>query len=782
MIFHITKDGAGHKVACPVNSREQLMALRDSKENLEALQAVRAGDETKKSKLLQLAYNAWPVNGVLAGCEHCTSTFFHDIDCYDEQQSQEIKALVLSKKDEIGLRMLERSARGGWHLVCQRERGKTILENQVRVARVLRIEMDTSAHDLQRVVFSTSGSAEDLVYLDDEIFHEAMTVEESAEEYIRLKERERRGEEEVPVGAKKANKHFRPWEEAVGSEEATRQAEGLLGTDPLRATSRTQQGQSPEAEMKFKGVPYRQIIEEWWRQNGGEPAEGERNTELHRLAVHLRSICDNKAEVLLAVMPRLGLSEQELKSIIASATKDQPKGKTREIRSVLKTLGIADRQGAEQTATATDKGFSIAAGSQPPEMPQKLPKLIQLLTSKVPDKYKPAVAHAVFPALAIHLWKVRFNYTDNVEHEATLMNCLMAGTGAGKNCISEPINHILADVKRRDDENSRREDEWRKEQGRRGANKDKQPRPEGLVIQIIDSDMTNPALVTRLIEAEEHFVYVKVNEIDLFDKLKGGYGGKMQFHIMCLAFDTDGEYGQTRVGVQSVTGRARMRFNWNASTTIEKGRKYFSQVLTDGPISRINFCTIADEEIGAEQPVYGKYDAAFDEQLKPYIDQLCSARGLIDCPQAFKLAKKLQAESADFARMSQSRTYWNLSHRAKVIAWLKACVLYVANGYKWEKTFDDFIRWSLEYDLWCKMQFFGAAIEQTENAQEQKRKPGPRNLLTMLPQEFTLEDAVKVRLAQGLDRDGAMGMIRMWKQRGYIEQITDNSYKNLRTP
>ena len=373
----------------------------------------------------------------------------------------------------------------------------------------------------------------------------------------------------------------------------------------------------------------------------------------------------------------------------------------------------------------------------PPQMPRVLPPLIRLLVSRTPDIYKPAVAHAVFPALATHLWQTRFRYIDNVEHEATLMNVLMAGTGAGKNCISEPINRIMADIRLRDAESLRREAEWKKEVQSKGANKDKRQRPEGLVIQEVDPDMTNAAFDQRLADAGERFLYTKMNEIDQFDALKGSGRGRAQFQIMCLAFDPQNAYGQTRIGTGSVTEKVSIRFNWNASTTIGKGRRYFSQVLTDGPISRINFCTIPEREIGAEMPVYGVYDASFDEELRPYIENLNKARGLIDCPKARTLAKKLVEECADFSRLSQSRVYENLSYRANVIAYLKAMVLFVASGEKWDKTVENFIRWSLQYDLWCKMRFFGREIELADNALNIYRRNGPQNMLDSLPDVFT---------------------------------------------
>ena len=431
-----------------------------------------------------------------------------------------------------------------------------------------------------------------------------------------------------------------------------------------------------------------------------------------------------------------------------------------------------------QEISLTPDPSPVGEGEQiPPEMPKKLPALINLLVSRTPDIYKPAVAHAVFPALATHLWRTRFRYIDNKLHEATLMNCLMAGTGAGKDCISEPIDHIMADIRKSDAENMKREKEWKDEINAKGANKDKKKRPEGLVIQEIDADMTNPAFVMRMAEADEHFLYVKLNEIDQFDALKGNGSGGQQFRIMCLAFDPNNRYGQTRIGTQSVTERVCIRFNWNATTTIQKGQKYFARVLTDGPLSRINFCTIPEREIGSEIPVYGDYDEKFDEELKPYIERLCAARGEIGCPQAFNLAKKLNEECAEFSRLSQSRTYENFTFRANVIAYLKACVLFVANDYKWDETCEDFIRWSLNYDLWCKMQFFGDAIEQANNAAERTGTRGPRNLLELLPDTFTIEDAKRVRRLQGLPISGAAHMIAAWKNRRYVSQITDHSFQ-----
>ena len=404
----------------------------------------------------------------------------------------------------------------------------------------------------------------------------------------------------------------------------------------------------------------------------------------------------------------------------------------------------------------------------PPEMPKKLPKLVELLISRTPEIYKPAVAHAIFPPLATHLWKTRFRYIDNVEHEARLMTLLLAGTGAGKSSVNRPIDFIMEDIRQRDAENLKREKAWKDEMLRKGANKDKRKRPENLIIQEIDADMTNPAFVMRTAEAQEHFLYTSLNELDQFDALKGS--GSQQFRIMCLAADPGNKYGQTRVGTMSVTERVTIRFNWNASTTIQKGQRYFSKVLTDGPISRINFCTIPEREIGEDMPVYGTYDESYREALRPYIENLNKVTGLIECKEAFQLALKLKDENAEFARLSQDRTFENLSFRANVIAYLKACVLYVANGCKWEPEIDEFIRWSEQYDLYCKMRFFGDMIAKENFMAQKSSKRGPQNLLQILPDSFTAAQLLAIRLEHGLDAKGTDMMIRQWLHRNYIRR------------
>lgn len=459
-------------------------------------------------------------------------------------------------------------------------------------------------------------------------------------------------------------------------------------------------------------------------------------------------------------------------------------------RDVIRVNALAEKQASQQvnglqlTVNSPNANHTVQSSNlqvqssdedypEPPAMPEKLPKLVELLISRTPEIYKPAVAHAIFPPLATHLWQTSFRYIDNVVHEATLSTCLLAGTGAGKSSVDKPIRYIMEDIRKRDAENLKREKEWKEEVTRKGANKDKRKRPDNLVIQEIDADMTSPAFVMRTAEAQGRFLYTSLNELDQFDALRGS--GNQQFRIMCLAFDPFNLFGQQRVGVQSVTERVTIRFNWNASTTIQKGQRYFSKVLTDGPISRINFCTIPEREIGDEMPVYGDYDDAYREALKPYIENLNNARGLIDCPEAFQLALKLKDENAEFSRLSQDRVYENLSFRANVIAYLKACVLYVANGCKWEPEIDEFIRWSERYDLYCKMRFFGDAIKRANDTGEKSSKRGPSNMLMQLPDEFTYQQVIDLRVANGMSQKGTSKMLGNWKDRHYIRAKENDS-------
>ena len=727
----VMKDGV--KMMRPVLTREEYLALRNGGEQRSIVAAVRAGDESRKSRLVQMNYSCLPNDdGSLKGSKRMSTTVGMDIDHIEVDEMTAVRERILARKDELGLKMMEESVRGkGYHLVFHRRQELSQVENLEWASRLLDVEFDKGAKDITRVFFTTTE--QELIYLDDAIFEAAECLDN-----------------------------------------------GITNTGQSPSAACSTDGTEPkEFPKEYHGIPFEKILKKYWElnNNGFEPTEGDRDTLTYQLASDLRHICGKSFEWLDQVIPCYdGFPQEEKRAKIKNALASKYEGMPSRLKAVLDAL-----EGRSRTDERRDKmsDLSHQSSDTAPEMPERVPKLIGLLVSKTPKVYQAAVAHAVFPPLGTHLCGVRFTYTDNVEHEATLMNCLMAGTGAGKGCIDKPIERIMADIERRDKENERREAEWKKDCQKKGANKDKLLRPEGLVIQIIDPDMTKPALVTRMDEAEGHFVYVKLNELDLFEQLKG-QTGKQHFQLMCLAFDSDATYGQTRIGTQSVTARPMCRFNWNACTTILKGRRFFRNVLTDGPISRINFCTIPEQEIGARQPIYGQYDAAFDEALKPYIDNLVAARGLIACPQAYKLARKLQDECAEFAQLSQNDTYWNLSHRACVIAWLKACVLYVANGQKWERSIEDFIRWSLNYDLWCKMQFFGNAIERANNGEDSRiGTRGPRSLLSDLPDAFTLGDAERLRQVQGLSNENhrTIKMIRTWINRGFVIQNTEYSFK-----
>ena len=530
--------------------------------------------------------------------------------------------------------------------------------------------------------------------------------------------------------------------------------------------------------MEYDGIPYSSITSKLVELLGGEPQHGSRNSFIFTLSCYLRYLCDDNRDWIKAILPTFGEEKKRAFTTVDSAC--QRKQSHRMPMIVRKAISLCQQEQARGKAEdydADEFGDILNPDSyfyRIHEMPQKLPRLIRLLVSKTPAIYQPAVSQAVFPALASHLCDTRFRYVDNVEHEATLMNILCAPTGSGKESITQPINRIMADIRARDAEQRERERAWKDECNRKGSNKDKRERPEGLVIQEVNIDMTNPAFVLRMKEAERHFLYAKVNELNLFDALKGKTN--QHFRIMELAFDL-GNYGQDRVGVQSVTETVKVRFNWNACCTPKKCRDYFRRVVTDGPVSRISFATIERRPCGSEIPVYGSYDAAFDEELKPYIDNLLKARGLVDCPQALRLARKLMEENAEFARLSQNYVFENLSFRANVIAYLKACVLYVANGMKWEKSIEDFVRWSERYDLWCKLKLFGQMIYDADGEQDKVSRTapnGPKNLLSLLPDEFTMDDYVKVRRAQGFDNDNARRIrdaIHQWVHRGYVAKV-----------
>ena len=708
---HFTCMGKGHGAPVVPATLEEWKALRREPWLGEMCHRIARGEESLKGRLPVWTPSCAAFKDshrAVADAQKPLRRLMLDFD--QKGHSAEIleRCMQLKAEGKWDILLVEESVRRGTHVLVALPRGMTPQEVQQRFSEDVGFQADPALKDVARCIYMVPQDF--TLYMDEESLANptALEADDIAEEVA-----SEAGEKAVAGGG----------------------------------------------EREYPPLEYEELVQVLEEQMGGLPSHGSRNNFIFSMACHLRYVCNDDPEWIARVLPTYGESREKWMATIRSAcnrhqTPAMP-------RIMQRTIQICKNRRSEAERPA----------DTPPPMPRVLPPLIRLLVSRTPEIYRPAVAHAVFPALGAHLWKTTFRYIDNVAHEATLMNVLMAGTGAGKNCICEPINRIMKDIRQRDAENMRRELEWKREMQTRGANKDKRQRPEGLVVQEIDPDMTNAAFVQRLADADERFLYTRMNEIDQFDALKGSVRAKGQFQVMCLAFDPGNVYGQTRISSGSVNERVCIRFNWNASTTIQKGRRYFRQVLSDGPISRINFCTIPEREIGAEMPVYGSYDEGFDEELRPYIERLNNARGLVECVKARNLSKKLVEECADFARLSQSRVYENLSYRANVIAFLKAMVLYVAQGEKWDKTLENFIRWSLQYDMWCKMQFFGKEIEQADYEECSRTGTGPQNMLDLLPDTFTREDAQRMRQQMGVERGSLKQMLANWRHRGYIAPV-----------
>lgn len=761
MIYRIEYVGEGRqkkKLAHPVKDRKALLALRDSKTNLSHLEKARKGDAKAKAKLLQLAYNLGHVDGPLAGCKSIGSNFFHDVDCYDKEQSAALKGLILSKKDAIGLVMLEQSPSGGYHLVCRRVPGTTILENQVRVSIELKLEMDTSAHDLQRVVYSTSGSEEDLIYLDDAIFEEPMTPEECEKEFELLKEREARGLEEVPAGAKKANKHYRPWEDSATVLQC------------YSSDSSTSMNVAYDPEARYNGVLFSDIIQKYWEMfnDGKKPVEGDRNALTFELAMTLRSICGYSLEKLLSVIPNYWnnendpeevhkANEDEWRKTIENALKEPRKGIAYRLKQTLAAL--------KSTTVVQACGGTMTT---PPPLPKRLPPLIRLLTRNVPPLYKPAVASAVFPALGAHMHGVKFRYWDNVEHEPTFMNILIGGQSIGKGSIGKPIEYIMEDIRLRDIPNRQREADWK--QKNPSSKQKKDPRPTDICIQMLIDNLTDAVFNQRIVDVNnngERYIYTRVDEIEALKKVTSKGSVDEVGLLIRKAFD-NALAGQERVGADSVSGIAPLRWNFNASTTPPNARRFFARMVNDGTVSRLDVATIIRDKDDDSDPILGIYDHTFAEELKPYIDRLDAANGLIECPQAKKLALEIKQQNSDIARLYESDAYRVLSYRANVIAWLKGMLLFVAHGYCWSKEIAEFVRWSQQYNLWCKMLYFGQQLERELREEvEILHQSGPQNLLELLPDEFSRDQYRQMRVSLGRKGDGE-STLRTWATRGYI--------------
>ena len=778
MIYRITYDNKSRKLAHPVKNREELMALRNSQQNLDNLNKARQGDEKAKADLLQLAYNLGHVKGLIAGCKSQGSFFFHDVDCYDAEQSDAFKELILSKKDAIGLMMLERSASGGWHLVCQRHPGTTILENQVRVATELQIEMDTNTKDLQRVVYSTSGSLEDLPYLDDALFEEPMTIEECEAEYLRLKEREKKRQEQLPAGAKKANKHYKPW-----AEKREERSEEVRSGEVKEVKSGEVQSCEADERTRF-------IFRECMKEEGVTDADLVDRGGRHNSVKMILSSCtqlltkEETLGMLKELMPD-NWQDENIQTLVNDFYSDyyNPSQRLtlfqkRVFRESRRLGGEVSAQSESELAVQNQSELSkLFASKLPPEIPKVLPKLVKVVTQHTPQRYKATVAQAMFPPLSTYSRKLSFMYIDNQERDLRSCCLIIAGTGTGKDsCTKQPLQHIIADMVERDKENRIRLKKFNDEYNNKANNKQKPQRPDDLIIQTLKYDITKAALVQRMDDAQGAPLYIRLNELEQWDKIEGSTGRNNQFTTLKLCDDEGNDFGSDRASAQSVMASGCLHLNWNANTTPGKVMKYFKNVLTDGPISRLCLATVREQEIGSDIAVYGEYGSEFDQALKPFIDNLKAATGVIDCPQAKKLARKLKEECAEFARLSQDRVFDDLSHRALVAVFRKACLLYAANGMRWEKAIESFCRWSLFYDLYLKMKLWGDQIRYA-SADVPTSKRGPQSLLDQLPDVFSIEDAKRIRQRQGYDVIKTGNMVSTWKKREYVVQMADGSYK-----
>ena len=775
----------GEKHCRPIKSLEELMAACNTEENIRNWNNYRStGEDRFKHALVQVNYNCQvPEGGLLKGIKTVSPFFFYDIDCGNREECRRIISQLLEMKDELGLVEVAESASYGVHAVARRMPERTILECQVRTSILTRTEMDTNNKENNRVVFHGPIDAETTPLLDEALFTESLSDEEAAAEYLRLKEREAQGLEEVPSGAKKANKHYRPWESLSPDPSPNREESAGTTEHPLYLEG---DGGRLDPEARYNGVLFKDIIAKYWElfNDGKEPSEGDRNVLTFELAVTLRSICGYSLEKMLTVIPNYwsltpdpspsregsaGAVESPLylegdrgrlewRKTIENALKEPRKGMPYRLKQVLQAL-------------KSQQGVKACGGTltTPPPMPKKLPPLIKLLTKNVPWFYKPAVANAVFPALGVHLHGVKFRYWDNVEHEATFMNVLIGRQSIGKGTIKKPIEYIMEDIRQRDIPNRQREQEWK--QKNPGAKQKKDPRPTDICIQMLIDNLTDAVFNQRIVDANnngQRFIYTIVDEIEGLKKVTSKGTADEVGLLIRKAFDNS-DAGQERVGADSVSGIAPLRWNFNASTTPPNARKFFVKMVNDGTVGRLDISTIIrSDDDDDTAPILGIYDHTFAAELKPYIDRLEAANGLIECQQAKKLSLDMKQENKDAAKLYESEAYRVFSYRANVIAWLKGMVLYVAHGYKWSKEIAEFVRWTQQYNLWCKMLYFGQQLEKELREEvEIQRQSGPQNLLELLPDEFTKEQYYQMRQQQGKTGSGD-GTLRSWQSRGYI--------------
>ena len=779
MINLIYKDGRGHKMARPVTSREEYVALRNTPENAKCFYDARGGQQAAKLKQVQFNYNDLLPDGVLKGCCHPASTFAHDIDCQSAEEQAAIKQRILEKKDEIGLLELSGSANFGLHAVCRREKGKTILESQVKVGMVTQTEMDTNTHDQARVMFTGPATEDNLFYFDDAIFEEEMSIEESAAEFEVLKEREKKLQENVPKEAKKAIKHYRPWERE-GDSCVPSVASG-------KAEYSTTLGMTKGADERTRFI-FRECMKEEGVTDADLVDQGGRHNSVKMILSSCTQLLSKEETLgmLKELMPN-NWQDENIQNLVNDFYTDyyNPSQRLtlfqkRVFRESRRLGGDTSLQNESELPVQNQSELSkLFASKMPPEIPKVLPKLVKAVTQHTPQRYKATVAQAMFPPLSTYSRKLSFMYIDNQERDLRSCCLIIAGTGTGKDsCTKQPLQHIIADMVERDQENRDRLKTFNDEYNNKANNKQKPQRPGDLIIQTLKYDITKAALVQRMEDAQGAPLYIRLNELEQWDKIEGCTGRNNQFTTMKLCDDEGNDFGSDRASTQSVMASGCLHLNWNANTTLSKAMRYFKYVMTDGPISRLCLATIPDEEIGAEIAVFGNYDEKYDEALKPFIENLKVATGVIDCVQARKLAQQLKDECADFARLSQDRVFDNLTHRALVHAFRKACLLYVANGNKWEKAIENFCRWSLFYDLYLKMMFFGEQIRHADDDIPTSKR-GPQSLLDFLPDDFSLDDAKRVRRKEGLNNEGdsCIRMIRNWVNRGFVIQYSEFSFK-----
>ena len=739
---HFTCIGRSHGAPAIPATREDWEKMRREPGLLHLCRRIAAGQEKLKRKLpvwtpscAEFANNHRAIKDAVRPLNRLM------LDFDEKGHSKEIleRSLQLQQEGKWEILLVEESVRKGTHVLITLPEGMTPQEAQVRFSEDVGFQADPALKDVARCIYMVPESY--TLYVNERMFSNSLPLFEGTPSKT----------EGEPMNSN-ANQKFLPC---------------LRGGGPRSGGGVGKELDDNHYPTTHEEIDYKDIIEVLEEQMGGKPDIGSRNNFIFSMACHLRYICDDSPEWIAQVLPDYGEEKQKFLSTVKSAcqriqTKQMP-------RIMKRTLAICKKNSELITH---DSEFIT-----PPPMPKNLPPLIRLLVSRTPDIYQPAVAHAVFPSLGTHLYQTRFRYIDNCFHEATLSCLLMAPTGSGKSSVNTPIDYIMADIRERDEICMEKERKWKRDTQSKGANKDKKQRPEGIVIQCIDADITSAAFVQRMADAEGRFLYARMNEIEQLYNLSSKGNSHNVFDLLCLCFDYGNLYGQTRIGTSSVSEKVTVRFNYNVSTTIRKGQHFFRNVLTDGPLSRINICTIPERAIGSEMPVYGTYDDTFAEELKPYIEWLNAARGLVECQEASELARALVEECAEFARLSQSRVYENLSFRANVIAFLKAMVLYVANGEVWDKSIEDFVRWSLQYDLWCKMKFFGEAIEAQEEGGLKLPTKGPQNLLDQLPEIFTREEAGLMRQRMGIRSGSLRQMLGNWTHRGYIELYGEETTK-----